>query len=196
MSQSISSAVESELLIKKSRFLGCVQPVPDRASAQAIVASLRKQHPGAAHVCWALMAGGHSAAVDDGEPSGTAGKPMLEVLRHQDLEGVLATVVRYYGGIQLGAGGLVRAYTDCVAQALKSATKVPIVKVRTLHCAVPYALEGLLRREIENAGGTLLKVLHGEQVTFAFSLAETAADALVAHLSEAGQGRISWLENV
>lgn len=195
MPQCISSAVESELLIKKSRFLGCVQPVPDRASAQAIVSSLREQHPGAAHVCWALMAGGHSAAVDDGEPSGTAGKPMLEVLRYQDLEGVLATVVRYYGGIQLGAGGLVRAYTDCVAQALKSATKVPIVKVRTLHCAVPYAFEGLLRREIENAGGTLLNVLHGEQVTFVFSLADTAADALVAHLNEAGQGRISWLEN-
>ncbi|WP_295002503.1 YigZ family protein [uncultured Dechloromonas sp.] len=195
MPQSISSAVESELLIKKSRFLGCVQPVPDRASAQAIVARLREQHPGAAHVCWALMAGGHSAAVDDGEPSGTAGKPMLEVLRHQDLEGVLATVVRYYGGIQLGAGGLVRAYTDCVAQALKSATKVPIVKVRTLHCAVPYALEGLLRREIENAGGALLSVQHGDLVTFAFSLADTAADALVAHLNEAGQGRISWQEN-
>lgn len=196
MAQSIASAVESELLIKKSRFLGCVQPVPDRARAQTIVAGLRAQHPGAAHVCWALMAGGHSAAVDDGEPSGTAGKPMLEVLRHQDLEGVLATVVRYYGGIQLGAGGLVRAYTDCVAQALKGATKVPIVKVKTLHCAVPYALEGLLRREIENAGGHLLTVLHGEQVTFAFSLAEMAADALVAHLNEAGQGRISWLENV
>lgn len=195
MPQSISSAVESELLIKKSRFLGCVQPVPDRASAQAIVARLREQHPGAAHVCWALMAGGHSAAVDDGEPSGTAGKPMLEVLRHQDLEGVLATVVRYYGGIQLGAGGLVRAYTDCVAQALKSATKVPIVKVRTLHCAVPYALEGLLRREIENAGGALLSVQHGDLVTFAFSLADAAADALVAHLNEAGQGRISWQEN-
>lgn len=195
MPQSISSAVESQLLIKKSRFLGCVQPVPDRASAQAIVASLREQHPGAAHVCWALMAGGHSAAVDDGEPSGTAGKPMLEVLRHQDLEGVLATVVRYYGGIQLGAGGLVRAYTDCVAQALKCATKVPIVKVRTMHCAVPYALEGLLRREIENSGGALLSVQHGDLVTFAFSLADTAADALVAHLNEAGQGRISWLEN-
>ena len=144
MPQCISSSVESELLIKKSRFLGCVQPVRDRACAQSIVAGLRAQHPGAAHVCWALMAGGHSAAVDDGEPSGTAGRPMLEVLRHQDLEGVLATVVRYYGGIQLGAGGLVRAYTDCVAQALKHATKVPIVKVKTLRCAVPYAFEGLL----------------------------------------------------
>lgn len=195
MAQSISSVVVSELIIKKSRFIGCVQPVPDRATAQAIVAGLRAQHPDAAHVCWALMAGGHSAAVDDGEPSGTAGRPMLEVLRHQDLEGVLATVVRYYGGIQLGAGGLVRAYTDCVAQALKGATKVPIVKVRTLHCAVPYALEGLLRREIEAAGGSLLSVQHGNEVAFVFSLAETSADALVAHLNEAGQGRLSWFDN-
>lgn len=194
MAHCISSPVESELLIKKSRFIGCVQPVPDRATAQVIVASLRAQHPGAAHVCWALMAGGHSAAVDDGEPNGTAGRPMLEVLRHQDLEGVLATVVRYYGGIQLGAGGLVRAYTDCVAQALKNATKVPIVKVRALHCGVPYALEGLLRREIEAAGGTLLGVQHGDDVEFAFSLSETSADALVAHLNESGQGRISWLD--
>ena len=194
MAQCISSPVVSELLIKKSRFIGCVQPVPDRATAQAIVAGLRAQHPGAAHVCWALMAGGHSAAVDDGEPSGTAGRPMLEVLRHQDLEGVLATVVRYYGGIQLGAGGLVRAYTDCVAQALKTSTKVPIVKTRTLTCAVPYAFEGMLRREIETAGGVLQNVQHDDQVTFVFSLADRAADALVGLLNEAGQGRIIWTD--
>lgn len=192
MGSTIVSAVVSELLIKKSRFIGCIQPVPDRATAQAIVAGLRAQHPGAAHVCWALVAGGHSAAVDDGEPSGTAGRPMLEVLRHQDLEGVLAAVVRYYGGIQLGAGGLVRAYTDSVAQALKSATKVPIVNVRTLKCAVPYAFEGMLRREIEAAGGVLQNVQHADQVEFVFSLADTAADALVGRLNEAGQGRIIW----
>lgn len=194
MAQCISSALESELLIKKSRFIGCVQPVPDRASAQSIVAALKEKHPGAAHVCWALVAGGHSAAVDDGEPSGTAGKPMLEVLRHQDLEGVLATVVRYYGGIQLGAGGLVRAYTDCVAQALKNATKVPIVKVRTLRCSVPYSLEGMLRREVDAVGGVLLRVQHGDEVEFSFSMAVTSADALVSHLNDAGQGRLAWLE--
>jgi uncharacterized YigZ family protein len=118
MPLTLATPVHSELLIKKSRFIGCVQSVANRAEAQAIVAELWAQHPGATHVCWALLAGGHSAAVDDGEPSGTAGRPMLEVLRHQDMEGVLATVVRYYGGIQLGAGGLVRAYTDAVAQAL------------------------------------------------------------------------------
>ena len=66
----------------------------------------------------ALLAGGHSAANDDGEPGGTAGRPMLDVLRHQGLDGVLATAVRYWGGVKLGAGGLVRAYTDCIAQAL------------------------------------------------------------------------------
>ena len=119
MAHTLAAAVHSELLIKKSRFLGCVQPVADRAAAQAIVAQLRAAHPGAAHVCWALLAGGQSAAVDDGEPSGTAGRPMLEVLRHQDFDGVLASVVRYYGGIQLGAGGLLRAYTDSIAQALR-----------------------------------------------------------------------------
>lgn len=193
MPQTLAAAVHSEQLIKKSRFIGCVQPVADRATAQAMVARLRAEHPGAAHVCWALLAGGQSAAVDDGEPSGTAGRPMLDVLRHQDLEGVLATVVRYYGGVKLGAGGLVRAYTDCVAQALRGAEKVAIVRQRDLRCQVPYALEGLLRRELEAAGATLHEVRHGDQVEFSFALAETSADAFVVALNEAGQGRIVWL---
>ena len=124
MPHTLAAAAHSELTIKKSRFIGCVQPVADRATAQKVVAGLWAEHPTATHVCWALMAGGHSAAVDDGEPSGTAGRPMLDVLRHHDLEGVLATVVRYYGGVNLGAGGLVRAYTDAVAQALLKADKV------------------------------------------------------------------------
>ena len=193
MALSLAHAVHSELIIKKSRFIGCVEPMADRVTAQARVTELRQQHPGAVHVCWALLAGGQSAAVDDGEPSGTAGRPMLEVLRHQELEGVLATVVRYWGGVKLGAGGLVRAYTDCVAQALLKAEKVPLLRMRTLRCTVPYALEGLLRREIELAKAQLLDVQHGAQVEFAFALAEPAADALVAQLNEAGQGRIAWL---
>ncbi|MFT4192640.1 MAG: YigZ family protein, partial [Comamonas sp.] len=125
MPYSLAAPVHSELVIKKSRFIGCVQVVADRAEAQRIVTGLRAQHPGCAHVCWALMAGGQSAAVDDGEPGGTAGRPMLDVLRHQDMEGVLATVVRYFGGVKLGAGGLVRAYTDAIAQALLQAEKIP-----------------------------------------------------------------------
>lgn len=194
MPLTLAAPVHSELIIRKSRFIGCVQPMADRAGAQKVVAELWARHPGARHVCWALLAGGQSAAVDDGEPSGTAGRPMLDVLRHQDLEGVLATVVRYFGGIKLGAGGLVRAYTDAVAQALLHAEKVPIVCLTTLRCTVPYALEGLLRRELDAAGADLLAVTHGQAVELSFSLPEDAAVDLRARLAEAGQGRIVWAE--
>jgi len=193
MPQTLSAPAHSELLIKKSRFIGCVQPMSDRAAAQAVVQQLRQQHPGAAHVCWALLAGGQSAAVDDGEPGGTAGRPMLDVLRHQDLEGVLATVVRYYGGIKLGAGGLVRAYTDAVAQALLQAPKVALQKMRALACSVPYALEGSVRRELEQHQAQLGEVQHGSVVTLHFSLPEPASAALVARLNELGQGRLAWV---
>ncbi|SCK62272.1 uncharacterized protein, YigZ family [Variovorax sp. HW608] len=192
MSFTLAAPVHSELLIRKSRFIGCVQPVADRTAAQAVVASLRSQHPGAAHVCWALMAAGQSAANDDGEPGGTAGRPMLEVLRHHELESVLATVVRYFGGVKLGAGGLVRAYTDSVAQALAGALLVPLVRQRHLHCAVPYAFEGLVRREIAAVGATLDDVRHESMVRFSFSLPEPSANEFIARLDDATQGRVAW----
>ncbi len=192
MAFTLAEPVHSELLIRKSRFIGCVQPVADRAAARMVVDGLRVRHPGAAHVCWALMAGGQSAANDDGEPGGTAGRPMLEVLRHQQLEGVLATVVRYFGGVKLGAGGLVRAYTDCVAQALLTAAPVPLVPQRSLCCAVPYALEGLVRRELGAAGGALEEVRHETLVQFRFSLAASQVTAFVSRLDDAAQGRVDW----
>jgi putative IMPACT (imprinted ancient) family translation regulator len=184
MPQTLLAPAHHELIVKKSRFLACVQPMPDRAGAQQVVAALRARHPGANHVCWALLAGGQS--------SGTAGRPMLDVLRHQDLEGVLATVVRYFGGVKLGAGGLVRAYTDSVAQALLGAQKVPIVVQRSLRCSVPYQLEGLLRRELDGAGATLEHVEHGDAVDFAFRLPLDRVPGLIARLNEAGNGRLVW----
>lgn len=166
----------------------------DRATAQTVVDALWKEHPGAAHVCWALLAGGQSAAVDDGEPSGTAGRPMLEVLRHQDLEGVLATVVRYFGGVKLGAGGLVRAYTDSVAQALLHSEKITLQRMSTLQCSLPYAMEGWLRRELELAQASLLNVQHQSNVQMQWSLPESQALTLVQRINEGGQGRIDWLK--
>ena len=189
----LAQPVHSDIVLKKSRFIGCVQAVPDRAAALTIVAALRREHPAAAHVCWALLAGGQSAANDDGEPGGTAGRPMLEVLRRQDLEGVLATVVRYFGGVKLGAGGLVRAYTDSVAQALLGAQKVQLQKTVALRCAVPYAMEGLLRRELLQAGADLREVKHGDEVEFEFGVNEPVAASLVARLGDAGQGLLRWL---
>lgn len=195
MASTIFSSVDYELVIKKSRFIACIQPVADRASAQAVVQQLWAQHPDATHICWALLAGGQSAAVDDGEPSGTAGRPMLEVLRHHDLEGVLATVVRYFGGVKLGAGGLVRAYTDAVAQALQRAEKVPLRRLCTQQCAVSYALEGWMRRQLEQSAAVLLAVEHQTQVKMQWQIAEDAMQSLTARINEAGQGRVAWLEH-
>ena len=192
MPYSLLAPVHSELNIKKSRFIGCVEPCAGREAALARVAGLRAEHPSATHVCWALMAGGHSAANDDGEPGGTAGRPMLEVLRHQDLEGVLAAVVRYYGGIQLGAGGLVRAYTDSVAQALLKAEKVPVIRMTTLRCVIPYALEGWLRRELEAHGASLLEASHGEGVAVVVQVPEGNAAAFTVRITDAGQGQVQW----
>jgi len=194
MPLTLASPVHHELIIKKSRFIACVQPMADRAGAVQVVAQLRAEHPGATHVCWALLAGGHSAAVDDGEPGGTAGRPMLDVLRHQDLDGVLATVVRYFGGVKLGAGGLVRAYTDSVAQALLQAEKIPVVRRELWTCQVPYALEGLLRREIEAAGLELQAVEHGSLVSLRVSLPADLAAAWRARIDDLSHGRAAWHE--
>jgi uncharacterized YigZ family protein len=190
----LAHPVHHELVVKKSRFLACVEPVDGRPAALAVVARLRAEHPGAAHVCWALLAGGQSAAHDDGEPGGTAGRPMLEVLRRQELEGTLATVVRYFGGIKLGAGGLVRAYTDAVAQALLGAEKLPLRRMLRLACEVPYALEGRVRRALQGAGAVLGEVRHGAGVTVHFTLPDDAAPGLRQRLDDAGQGALRWLE--
>lgn len=184
----------AELDIKKSRFIACVEAVPSRTAALQRVAELKAAHPGAAHVCWALLAGGHSAANDDGEPSGTAGRPMLDVLRHQQLEGVLATVVRYYGGVKLGAGGLVRAYTDAVAQALLHCERQEQVAMLTLACSLPYALEGSARRLLQKHDATLLAVQHAANVSLQFSLPLQAADVLRHSLNEACHGQLVWQE--
>jgi uncharacterized YigZ family protein len=181
-----------ELVVRKSRFIACVQAVPGRTAALEVVAGLRAEHPGAAHVCWALLAGGQSAANDDGEPGGTAGRPMLEVLRRQDLDGVQATVVRYFGGVKLGAGGLVRAYTDAVAQALLTATKMPVEKSAQLRCVVPYAMEGMVRRHLARVGASALEVTHDHRVDIRFTVSESKAAELKAALDEGGAGALVW----
>mgnify|MGYP002655275574 FL=1 len=188
----LSAPADHELVIKKSRFLATVQPVQSRAEALLVVQQLKLAHPDAVHVCWAMLAGGDSAAQDDGEPSGTAGRPMLEVLRHQNLDGVLATVVRYFGGVKLGAGGLVRAYTDAVAQALLQANKVPIIYKVQCTCLVPYDMEGWLRRHAQLDGVKILHVTHDSLVQFVFELPQNQANAWQKALSDTGQGKLVW----
>lgn len=192
MAYSLKQPVDAELVLKKSRFIARVETVENREQAQKIVEQLWQLHPDATHVCWALMAGGQSAAVDDGEPSGTAGRPMLEVLRHQDLHNVLATVVRYFGGVKLGAGGLVRAYTDAVAQALLKAEKEPIQDMVALEFAVGYAQEGVIRRLLQEAEAKNLEVQHSDVVWMSAHILAQQKEHLVQRINDATQGSVQW----
>lgn len=156
----IAARTEIELEIRKSRFIGIIVPVDGREAAMREIDAMRAAHRGATHVCWALMAGGQSGMSDDGEPSGTAGRPMLEVLRHHELDGVLAMVVRYYGGIKLGAGGLVRAYTDAVASAMKQCQRIERVAQAELDIGISYAAEPQLRHWLQQHHYQLLDSRH------------------------------------
>jgi uncharacterized YigZ family protein len=191
----LPSALQAELEIRKSRFIAYAIPVADRDAAMDELRRLREEHPTATHVCWALLAGGQSGMSDDGEPSGTAGRPILEVLRHQDLDGVLAAVVRYYGGVKLGAGGLVRAYTDAIATALQDAPRVERVALASLSVEIGYADEARVRRWIELENHALEASEYGMSVQLTIRMPVTAIDAAREALRDMTQGRAIFPEN-
>ncbi|SAL28792.1 IMPACT family member YigZ [Caballeronia sordidicola] len=178
----LAAAVTAEIDIRKSRFIAVALPVADRAAAMLELDALRTRHPAATHVCWALLAGGESGMSDDGEPSGTAGRPILEVLRHHEVDGVLAAVVRYYGGIKLGAGGLVRAYTDAIATAMQRAERIERVALGLLEVEVDYSDEARIRRWIEQEGHALAEPGYGMTVSLSIQMPlaqrDTAADTI------------------
>jgi uncharacterized YigZ family protein len=178
----LAAAVSAEIDIRKSRFIALAIPVADRAAAMLELDTLRARHPGATHVCWALLAGGESGMSDDGEPSGTAGRPILEVLRHHEVDGVLAAVVRYYGGIKLGAGGLVRAYTDAIATTMQLAERIERVALGLLQVEVDYADEARVRRWVEQEGHALDEPGYGMTVCLSIQMPlavrDQAADAI------------------
>jgi uncharacterized YigZ family protein len=185
----LSAPVLSETEIRKSRFIGMVLPVDSRDAAMTQLESLREAHHGAAHVCWALLAGGQSGMSDDGEPSGTAGRPILEVLRHHQLDGVLGVVVRYYGGIKLGAGGLVRAYSDAVAGALKEAQLVQRVSLGSLIVEVDYADEPRVRHWLETRQHVLAGSTHGATALLEIRVPEASLAKAREELNELTRGR-------
>jgi uncharacterized YigZ family protein len=185
----LAAPITAELEIRKSRFIGYAIPVADRDAAMQELRRLREAHPSATHVCWALLAGGQSGMSDDGEPSGTAGRPILEVLRHHDLDGVLAAVVRYYGGVKLGAGGLVRAYTDAIASALQHAERVERIAQQELAIEVSYPDEARVRRWIEQENVELVASSYGLAVRLLMRMPTTLCDAARATLCDLTQGR-------
>lgn len=151
-----------ELEIKRSRFITVLRRTPDEDSARSLVSALRKEFHDARHHCSAFVLGpdrGVQRSSDDGEPSGTAGLPMLEALLKRetspgltDLSDITAVVVRYFGGILLGAGGLVRAYSDSVSTALEAAPLVRRRRLRLCTVRVPHASAGRLENELRASG--------------------------------------------
>jgi uncharacterized YigZ family protein len=189
----LAHPVHADIELRKSRFVALALPVIGRDAAQQFLSNLRAEHDRASHVCWALLAGGHSGMSDDGEPSGTAGRPIMEVLRHHELDNVLGVVVRYFGGVKLGAGGLVRAYTDAIATALKQAQRVEYIAQASLKVEVDYGAEAKVRRWIAQQGYRLECSSHGAGVMLVIGLPAAdhhAAREALRNLTQ-GQARIS-----
>lgn len=160
--------VDAELEITRSRFLARLRPVTTRDEVHAALDAARAAHPAANHHCFAYQLGsphsGEAAMSDDGEPSGTAGRPIFTVLRHQDVGDVLIVVTRYFGGVKLGAGGLVRAYmaaAQAVVAGMETVTAVPMVQV-TLSAAFPD--EQPVRHFCASQGGRVVEVGYGGDV--------------------------------
>lgn len=169
----IAAPVDHELVVKRSRFLTRLHPVATVEEADAVIAGLRKAYWDAGHHCVALVVGTHAdqqRSNDDGEPSGTAGVPMLEVLRHRGVTDVVAVVTRYFGGVLLGAGGLVRAYSSAVSQTLDLAQPVHRRMLTEVTLDVGHAeagrLDHLLRDWATTHGAMLGETRYAQQATF------------------------------
>lgn len=169
----IAAPVQHELVIRKSRFIARIEPVGSVAEADAVIVRVRKQWWDAGHNCSAMVTGllgDQARSSDDGEPSGTAGVPMLEVLRRRELTDAVAVVTRYFGGVKLGAGGLVRAYSSAVSEALDLATLVRRHSLTQVTIEVAHAEAGrydnLLRDWAGHHGASLGDARYGAVATF------------------------------
>lgn len=150
---------------KRSRFITYLCPVKTKEEGFAHFSDIKKEHPDARHHCWAYLIGNPEQASaagfnDDGEPGGTAGKPMLNVLMQRKVGNVFAVVVRYFGGIKLGAGGLTRAYGQAVSRALDEAELCLVVPTRPVHIQVEFALEQRVRNLLTQQGIRILEVIY------------------------------------
>ncbi len=163
-SKTLEHPVESDFEIKKSRFIGRIESIHSQEEGLAKVAALWQQHPEARHVCYAMLVNGQVRQSDDGEPSGTAARPMLNVLQHKGLDNVLATVVRYFGGIKLGAGGLVRAYSQAISDPLNTAELIEVRPQSTTVIHFQYEHESLVRH-LADQYGVNLDVQYAQRVT-------------------------------
>ncbi|WP_079478159.1 YigZ family protein [Halobacillus salinus] len=156
-----------EVTIQKSRFIGYVKRCETEEEAQAFIQEIKQKHSDATHNCSAYMIGEHDLiqkANDDGEPSGTAGVPILEVLKKRGLKDTAIVVTRYFGGIKLGAGGLIRAYGGTASQAIETTGVVRRQLMKQVRVTLPYHLLGKVENEVRNSSYTLDTINYLENV--------------------------------
>jgi len=158
-----------EIEIEKSRFICYINEVKSEQDAQQFILEIKKKHSDANHNCSAYLIGEKDEiqkASDDGEPSGTAGVPMLEVLKKRGLKDTVVVVTRYFGGKKLGAGGLIRAYGQSVSEGLNEVGIVERTLVKVINVRVSYKLLGKVEHALRNSNYHLEKVNHLEEVEF------------------------------
>ena len=189
--KTVEKATEARTEVRRSLFIASVSPAATAEEADAFVASVRARYPDATHNCYAYIAGAENPSArfsDDGEPGGTAGQPMLEVLKKRGLTAVAVVVTRYFGGIKLGAGGLVSAYTDSVVSGIDAAgtvtmTERSLVEVRAGYQEFSRADSALIR-----LGAERMSADYGEDVRAVYAVKADAEARALACASEATSG--------
>ncbi|WP_121833321.1 YigZ family protein [Streptomyces sp. S1] len=180
-----------ETEINRSRFLCALAPVADEREAQEFVARIRREHPTATHNCFAYVIGADASvqkASDDGEPGGTAGVPMLQMLLRREMRYVVAVVTRYYGGVKLGAGGLIRAYGRVVGEALDALGTVTRQRFRLVTVTVDHQRAGKLENDLRATGRAVRDVRYADAVTIEIGLPDADVTAFRAWLADVTAG--------
>ncbi|MEK5253008.1 YigZ family protein [Paenibacillus sp. FSL F4-0125] len=190
--RTVRSSGSKEVVIRKSRFIGHVMPVENEEEAMLFIEDIKKKHRDATHNCSAYVIGERDEIQrqsDDGEPSGTAGKPILEVIRNQGVKNVAIVVTRYFGGIMLGAGGLIRAYTDGAVLALEAGEVITRVLRREVFVEIDYTWLGKVENELRGRGIQTGETLFTDKVTLLCLPRNDEGDAFMAWITDLTQGQ-------
>jgi uncharacterized YigZ family protein len=188
---------ENEIVIEKSRFICYVQRATTEEEAVQFIQQIKKKHWDATHNCSAYLIGEHDQiqkANDDGEPSGTAGVPMLEVLKKKGLKDTVVVVTRYFGGIKLGAGGLVRAYGKSVSEGLKAAGIVERRLMRVMHTKIDYTWLGKVENELRSSVYEIKEIHYLDNVEIEAFVEEGQKQAFVEWMTELTNGKADIYE--
>ena len=186
---------EDEFIEKKSRFIGRVWPVDTEEEALAKIQQMKKQHYDATHNCWAyVIKDGPMRFSDDGEPGGTAGNPMMQVLQRENIYNVVCVVTRYFGGVLLGAGGLVRAYTKGAKIAIDAAGKSMKRVWTVLYLPCPYPYYERVKLEVAAFGGIIRDTQFGAEVELEILLAEAQTEPFLTRLTDMTAATVEAME--